>query len=314
MDSAPYISNARVWITLLFTSVLIIVSICQSIAQQKTQFTQYMFNGLVINPAYAGSEEALSLTFIQRNQWSGIENAPSTQTLSAHTLYKKKQIGFGITLVHDKIGVHKNLGVLTNSAYHLNISERAYLSFGIGLGVHNQKSDYASVMNGNYDPKVYNGIISTTLFDVAMGFYFRTPKLQIGISTPELIPKRISIHDTLSIQLSKTNFFLFSKYRITLDENIDMEPSILLKFLPGVPLSFDINMNMVFRKVLTMGVSYRKSESIDFLLKAQITSQLQFGYSYDHGIGEIANVSSGSHELMINYLFRYIQRNVQSPR
>src|SRR4051812_11634722 len=106
------------FLKMLWTVMVLTVLITrQGIAQQKVQFTQYMFNGLVLNPAYAGAEEALSLTFIQRNQWSGIENAPTTQTFSAHTLFKKKHFGMGLTMVNDKIGVHKNLSALSNYAY-----------------------------------------------------------------------------------------------------------------------------------------------------------------------------------------------------
>lgn len=297
------------------TIILSILCVFYSGAQQKIQFTQYMFNGMVINPAYAGINEALSLTVIHRSQWTGIENAPSTQTLSAHTLFKNKNIGLGLTLINDKIGVHKNFSALTNYAYHLKTGERSYLSLGLGLGINNQRSNYGSLVHGvNYDPKIYNGTISHTFFNMAMGAYFRTPKLHIGISVPEMIPDKVLDYDTVSIQLSKTNYFLFSKYNFTLSDNLDFEPGILLKYLAGVPFSYDINMNFIYRKVLAMGLSYRKTESIDFLVRAQVTPQLQFGYAYDHGIGEFASASNGSHEVMINYLFRYVRSNVQSPR
>src|SRR6187402_14633 len=105
----------------LLTTLIFIVMMKNSYAQQKVQFTQYMFNGLVINPAYAGADEALSLTFIQRSQWTGVENAPNTQTLSGHTLFKKKQVGLGITLVNDRIGVHQNINALTSYAYHIRV-------------------------------------------------------------------------------------------------------------------------------------------------------------------------------------------------
>ncbi len=287
----------------------------QSVAQQQPQFTQYMFNGLVINPAYAGADEALSLTFIQRKQWAGIENSPSTQSLLAHTLFKKKQTGIGFILINDRLGVHKNLNALADYAYHLRVGEKSYLSMGVQAGIHNRKSDYASLMaNSGADPKLYNAAISNTSINFGMGLYFRSPRLHVGISTPELIPETITLNDTLSIQISHINFFLFSKYLITVNENINVEPSVLLKYLSGVPVSFDLNMNLIYRKAVTLGLSYRKSESIDFMLKGQITPQLQFGYSYDHSIGKVSNVSNGSHELMIQYLFKFVQANVTSPR
>lgn len=284
----------------------------QLIAQQKVQFTQYMFNGLVINPAYAGSDEALSLTFVQRRQWAGVENAPTTQTLSAHTLFREKHTGVGLTIINDKIGIHRNLSVLTNYAYHIRVGERSFLSMGILAGIHNRKSDYASLMAS--DPKLYNPYISHTAFDFGTGIYFRSKRFHAGLSAPGLIPEKVNINDTLSLRLGGVHYLLFSRYRIPLTDKLEVEPGILFKYLDGVPLSYDLYTNMIFREVLTAGLSYRKKESVDFLIKCQLTPQLQFGYSYDHPVGELSRLSNGSHEIMIQYLFRYVRTNVTSPR
>lgn len=274
-----------------------------------------MFSGLVINPAYAGVDEALSLTFIHRNQWSGVENAPSTQTLAAHTLVSKKHLGLGLTIVNDKIGVHKNQSILTNYAYHIRTGERSVLSMGLQAGLHSAKSDYASLMSGaTSDPKINNLVVEERYVNFGMGFYFRSPALHVGFSVPELVPQQIFLNDTVSLDLSRTNFFLFSRYTITPNERIAYQPAILLKYLPGLPLSFDVACNMIYRKVLTLGLSYRKCESVDFLFKAQVTPQLQLGYGYDHTIGDISRLSNGSHELMVQYLFRYVETKVSSPR
>jgi type IX secretion system PorP/SprF family membrane protein len=284
-------------------------------AQQQVQFTQYMFNGLVLNPAYAGAEEALSLTFIQRKQWAKIESSPSTQSLSAHSLFRKKQLGLGGMLINDKIGVHRNVTALASMAYHLKVAELSYLSMGFQAGIHSRKSNYGSLAgNSNVDPKLYDASVSYTSFEMGMGLYFRSPRLHVGLSAPELLPESFSLNDTTSVRLSNVNFFLFSKYRITVSEHVDAEPSVLFKYLKGIPLSYDINFNLIYRKVLTLGLSYRKKESIDFMLKGQLTPQLQFGYSYDHAIGEVSRLSNGSHELMLNYIFKYTQSKVISPR
>jgi type IX secretion system PorP/SprF family membrane protein len=285
------------------------------VAQQKMQFTQYMFNGLVINPAYAGADEALSLTFIHRSQWAGVENAPQTQTLSAHTLFKRKHFGLGLTIVNDKIGVHKNLSILSNYAYHLRTGKKSALSFGLQAGMNNQKSDYTSLLTaGNNDPKLYNPVLTETFFNFGAGVYFRSERFHAGISVPELIPKSFSVNDTITISMSEMTIFTFLKYRFALSDNADLEPGALIKYFEGVPLSFDANLNVIWRKVLTTGLSYRQKESVDFLFKAQITSQLQLGYSYDHAIGEIARLSNGSHEAMVQYLFKYSQKKLTSPR
>ena len=287
----------------------------ETVAQQRTQYTQYMFNGLVINPAYAGADEALSVTFVNRNQWIGIDGAPQTQTLVAHTLFKKKQVGVGMTISNDRIGVHKNLNVLTNYAYHLKTGNASFLSFGLQAGLHNRQADYASLFGeGQGDPKLYDAYISHTFFDFGFGLYFRAKRLHIGYSIPELIPEKLKFNDSLTVKLNSLNHFLFSKYTIPLNENLDIEPGLLVKYLYGVPLSFDLNMNFIYRKVLTAGLSYRKSESVDFLFKGQVTPQLQIGYSYDYPVGAVSMLSNASHEVMINYLFKYRQTNTPSPR
>jgi type IX secretion system PorP/SprF family membrane protein len=291
-----------------------LLSSMPAMSQQKVQFTQYMFNNLVINPAYAGADEALSLTFVQRRQWIGVDHAPSTQTLTAHSPFMEKRIGVGLTLINDRIGVHKNVSVLSNYAYHIKTGDQSYLSMGIQAGFHNRKSDYASLSGQSNDPKLYNAYISYTAFDFGTGVYFRSKKLHVGLSVPELLPEKVSINDTVSLQLSRINYFLFSKYRFVLNDKLEFEPCLLLKYLPGIPLSYDVNINFIYRKVLTTGVSYRKKESVDLLLKCQLNAQLQFGYSYDHPVGAAAGFSNGSHEIMVQYVFRYVQLNVTAPR
>jgi type IX secretion system PorP/SprF family membrane protein len=286
----------------------------QLMAQQKVQFSQYMFSGVVINPAYAGADEALSLTFINRSQWTGVPNAPTTQTLSGHTLAKKKHLGLGLNIIHDKIGVHKNLNVLSQYAYHLQTGRRSYLSMGLQAGFHNRRSDYASLAGASADPRIPNASYSNTFFDFGFGLYFRSPRFHLGVSAPELVPENINVNDTINITLSRANVFIFSKVRLSLSDNLDLEPSVLVKHFSNVPISFDANVNMIFRQVLTFGLSYRKDESIDALLKLKITPQMQIGYAYDHTIGEVANISSGSHEIMVNYVFKFVRSNVSSPR
>src|SRR5688572_12709460 len=165
----------------VFASLLIMpLSGSGVLAQQRVQFTQYMFNGLVLNPAYAGLEEALSVTFIQRKQWAKIEGSPSTQSFSAHSLFKKKQLGLGGMLINERIGVHRNASALTSAAYHLKVGPLSYLSMGLQAGIHSRKSDYGSLVgNASVDPKLYDASVSYTAFDLGMGLYFRSPRLHL---------------------------------------------------------------------------------------------------------------------------------------
>jgi type IX secretion system PorP/SprF family membrane protein len=300
------------------TVIVLVISACvpwYALGQQKVQFTQYMFNGLIINPAYAGTEEALSLSFIHRSQWTGIENAPTTQTFSGHTLMRNKRVGLGLTVVNDKIGVHKNLNASGNYAYHLKLKGKNHLSFGLSAGIYSRKSDYASLVGTvDSDPKLFNPYISNVFFNAGAGVYFRNDRVHLGISVPELIPERITINDSLSLSIDNLNYLLFAKYKIGVSRNVVAEPGLMVKYFSGVPLSFDVNLNFIFQQVLTLGISYRKQESIDVMVKCQASAQLQFGYAYDYPTGHVARSGNGSHEIFINYLFRYFESNVKSPR
>lgn len=295
---------------LVLIPLLLLGEVC---AQQLPQYTQFMYNNLLVNPAYAGADKALSMTLIHRDQWTGVEGAPNTQAFSASALLPKDKIGLGVSLLYDKIGVHKNLKVLTSYAYRLQLSKETTLSMGLQVGITNLRADYASLIGNSNDPKLYNSINNTAL-DFGAGIYLEIPKMKIGIAAPELLSKKIQVNDSVFIDIRNINLIGFFGYRLALSSQFDFEPSLLLKYYHDLPLSYDVNLNMVYRKLLTAGLSYRKNESVAALLKLQLTTQLQVGYGYDFPIKEAAQLSTASHELMIQYVFRTVKKNVASPR
>src|SRR6188768_132170 len=173
---------------------------------------------------------------------------------------------------------------------------------GLQGGISIRKSTYSSVSGSISDPSAQDlSHVSPTL---GAGFFLRSPKLDVGISVPEILPEKFSVNDTLTITWQRAQYFFYAKYVIELRNNLALEPSFLVKFQNDLPVSYDLNLCLVIKKVLTTGLSYRSQESIGLLVKAKLTSKLQFGYSYDFAIGEVATSSTGSHELMINYLFK----------
>ncbi|WP_333821412.1 PorP/SprF family type IX secretion system membrane protein [Ohtaekwangia sp.] len=294
----------------------LLISSDAAFAQQKEQFTQYMFNGLILNPAVAGYDEALSLTFLNRSQWSAVDGAPVTQTLSAHTRFADSHTGVGISIVNDKIGVHRNQSFQGNYAYRIQMTDQSYLSMGLQAGVNIYRSDYSGLITTSpaYDPRLANGSISSTAFTTGAGLYYKSRKIEVGLSAPEVIPHKISISDSVTVAWRKAQYFLFARYTIALDAMLDLQPSVLVKYMQGIPVSYDVNACLLIRKVLALGLSYRKQESIDFLFKAQVTPQLLLGYSYDYGTGPVSRNSRGAHELMLNYIFKYTKHNAVSPR
>jgi type IX secretion system PorP/SprF family membrane protein len=285
-------------------------------AQQGSQFTQYMFNPIVINPAYAGADEALKLTLLNRSQWVSVDGAPVTQGLYANGLFQRQRVGLGLSFVNDKIGIHKNQDLRGMAAYHLPVSRTATLSFGMQAGLSIVRSNYSSlnISNTNLDPQLAGSDVSSTSLMIGMGAYYRSKRFHLGLSMPSVLPQTAALNDSISIKWKRINYLLYAKYDFVLGDNMRLEPSILLKYYPGAPISFDINTCLVIRDALSLGLAYRKKESIDFLLRAQLTKQLQFGYSYDHVIGEVVNASRGTHEISVSYLFKFSHDNVDSPR
>jgi len=284
------------------------------LAQQRLQYTQYMYDGSLINPAYVGADEALSMTLIHRDQWTGTDGSPQSQTFSTHALFKQKQLGTGIILHRETIGIHERLNASASFAYHLPTGRTSFLSFGLQAGVFNRQSDYLSVQGNNIDPLVANGDFEETYFDASFGLYFRSEKFHMGYSATEILPREYNLSDTLSINAKDFGHLLFSKLNLRLSPSIELTPSFLIKYYSDIPLSYDVNLNTTVKEVISFGVSYRREESIDFLLRLNITPQLQIGYAYDNPIGSVAEFARASNELMVRYLFKFKKNNVVSPR
>ena len=283
-------------------------------AQQFPQYAQYMFNPLAINPAVAGGEEALSIGFINRDQWKGIENAPSTQTLNAHSLFLKQNLGLGLVFTHDKIGVHKNLFASVAPAYHLKISKHSTLSFGAQVNVVHQRSDYPTlIQSGPTDPNLTRAV-NTVYTDFGFGLYFRTANFQLGLSAPSFRKQQVNPSDTVSLHYQHANYFLFTRYQLPINPYWKIEPGFLAKHSHNLPFAWDANINFIYRNVLTFGASYRSEKSVTALLMAHASRQLRIGYTYDFSVGNTWLPRSGSHELMVKYVFKFLSKPNHSPR
>ncbi len=283
-------------------------------SQQLPPFSQYMFHKIIINPAYTGQDGALSTTFSNRWQWVGVEGAPVTQTFSAHAFLPKQRIGTGFILMNDKIGVHRNLRIVASAAYKVSLNEHSTLSFGLQAGIVRRQSDYASITsNAAIDPAA-NQAVNQTDLSIGAGVYYIHQDWTAGLSIPELRNPAWTAQDSLRGTWQQRQYLLFLQRKFELQPNIFVEPSVLFKYLPSLTPSLDINTNVTFYEFLTTGLSYRTSESLAFLLRLQITPQLQAGYSYDYVLSAPRALSGASHELTVQYIFRFFTRNVSSPR
>lgn len=287
-------------------------------AQQDAMYSQYMFNTLAINPAYAGSREVLSVTALNRSQWVGIPGAPTTQSVSIHAPIKNKSVGLGAQIFNDKIGVTRTTGIFLDYSYRM-LMGKGMLSMGLQGGIAAFKADYNLVeLNTGVTDNYFAQPINKALPNFGAGIYYTNRKYYVSLSVPHLLrnnlnKKGFDISNSYGARQAM-QFFLSGGYSFNLNPNVCLKPSFLLKAVGGAPLQLDLSANLWLRDKVAIGLSYRSAADLVAMLEVQASAQLRFGYAYDYGLGELSKYGSGSHELMIRYEFGREKNNVLSPR
>lgn len=282
-----------------------------SYGQQEALYTQYMFNGLAINPAYAGSQEHLTITALAREQWTGLDGAPSTQTLSVHTRIKNKKIGLGFLVINDRIAVTRETGFYGIYSYRVEFDNNASLSLGLQLGVSSFRGEFSKLNTnpnlgngGGIDPSFNENDISNGIFNFGTGIYYSTDRYYLGFSIPHIITNEIDKDNVNSSAELSRHYFLTAGYLLDLNENLKLKPNLLVKMVGGAPVQFDINANLLIKEKVWAGLSWRSLDSFDVLFELRVTDQFSFGYSYDFATTtDLRRVNSGSHEFMLRYQF-----------
>ena len=291
---------------LMFTGVL-------SYAQQDAQFTQYMYNTININPAYAGSRGALSMFALHRTQWVGLDGAPVTNTVSMHTPINESNLGLGVSLVNDKIGPTTENAISADLSYTLQTSETWKLSFGIKATANLFDLD-ASKLNpvDATDPSLQN--YSKFSPNIGAGLYLHSDNAYVGFSIPNFIQTNRYDDNEVAIFKEKINYYLIAGYVFNFNDYIKFKPAMLTKMVEGAPLQVDVSGNFMFYDKLMLGVSYRWSASLSAMVGFQITDGLYIGYGYDRETTNLDNYNSGSHEIFLRYeLFNNIGK-ITTPR
>ena len=304
----------KIWFLLLFLFV------CRTTvySQQGRLMSHYMFNGLLLNPAYAGSKEFVSTTMLYRKQWAGIEGAPVTYNGSVHGLLKKKKLGLGALIQQDKIGVTKQTDFYGMLAYHLPVG-LGKLSIGLQAGLSNFSSEVVNLTYWDPGDKVFAyNTFSNLLPNAGLGAYYYRDLFYAGVSAPYLIsydPNESSSFETsVPVHRMTRRYYVTAGGIIETEKELKFKPSMLIRYESGAPLQYDVNLNMLINDIFWIGASYRSDESIIALFEYQISRKLRVGYSYDYTLGELGNYSSGSHELMIGYDFGFPVTKMKSPR
>ncbi len=281
-------------------------------AQSDALYSQYMFNQFTVNPAYAGSRDALSTVLLYRNQWTGVDNAPKTINFSAHSPFHKKNVALGMNVMMDEIGPTTIQSIAGTYAYHVK-TNYGDLSMGLRTGLISLRSD-ESKLNFYNDQYETNGLVNVIIPNFDFGMYFFTDLLYAGLSVSHILEDDLILNNDQNTLLN----FELQRYLsvaaggvIEINRNILYKPSLMLKFTPGFPINYDINSSFLLKKTLWAGFSYRSTQNLILLLEWNISDQLRGGYSYDFDLSPLRSSRSGSHELFIGYDF-VIKKSVPS--
>ncbi|CAN5296699.1 type IX secretion system membrane protein PorP/SprF [soil metagenome] len=295
----------KVIIRICFIAAIQMIVSSGLLAQQEAMYSQYMFNGLVLNPAYAGSTDNLTASALYRRQWLAMEGAPVTQTLSVQSPIKNKKVGLGLTIINDKIAITKNLGVNGAYSYRILNNKGGAFSMGLQTGINHLYANYNDVaLNPQNNPdNNFTDVQSFLIFNFGTGIYYNTDKFYAGLSVPYLYRAKITglEETTISDPHFYRHYFLTSGYVFDVNDVLKVKPSALLKVAEGAPLQIDLNTNVWFYDVLGLGVSYRSRDAIVGMLEFQVSRQFRFSYAYDHPVTKLARVTSGSHEVMLRF-------------
>lgn len=287
--------------------------------QQDPMLSQYMFNGLYINPAYAGSHQYWSSSLTYRAQWVGanFEGAPQTIVAAMDGPIQNKNMGLGFLVVHDKIGVTNTGVAMAVYSYQLKLNEKSKLAFGINGGLSQVNADLRDVKIWDEDDEIYASSLTQIMPRIGAGAYYFSDKYFAGVSVPTLISYQDGTK--FNIDVSK-NTFIRRHYMMTagaifdLSEKWKLRPSFLLKYTKAAPLEGDINVSAIFKDAFWIGSSFRTGDAVALILQYQTNEFFRVGYSYDITVSGLRNYQSGSHEIMLGVDFGRDLKKIKTPR
>lgn len=291
-----------------------------SVAQQYPVFTQYYFNELVINPAYAGAHVQFSATAIYRNQWVNFPGAPKTFNFTSHTSLLKNKIGVGLMVNHDEIGSYKNDQIYGSYAYKLHISKDATLAMGLQAGMNLLSIDFSDLDLQHPGDASFSGVPNKVKPNFGGGLLFTKKNFFVGFSVPFILQNKItnSFEGTLSNIKEARYYFIRGGLVLPLDrfDKVKINPSALIRTQQGQPLSFDLNTAFIFYDAFSMGVSYRMGDSFISFIDLKISEKIHFSYSYDWTQSDINKFGKGTHEFVLNFrsIIRSLHGNPECPQ
>ncbi len=298
-------------------SITLFLMCAKLFSQNQPSFTQYMNNEVLINPAYTGSHDALSLGGVYRSQWSGVEGAPVTQSLVVHTPLRNKKMGIGITILTDHIGVYNKNEIYLNYAYRI-LMKKSVLSFGLLGGVESVRELYSNTKTTQAQDKQF--MYDSPQYIVpnfGFGIYYYRSNFYVGISVPRLMNSQFyDKQNKIIAKIDPNNFTYYTVlgYIINVNENFKLKPTLMIKNISGAPLQSEITMLSFIKNALWLGVAYRSQHTIAGIIGLQFTPQFKVGYSYDYILSDIQKYHLSTHEIHISYVFKYDKSKRANPR
>jgi type IX secretion system PorP/SprF family membrane protein len=284
-----------------------------SYSQQDSQFTQYMYNTINVNPAYAGTRETFNAFVLHRNQWVGLDGAPVTNTASINTNVGDSKFGVGLSFVNDNIGPTQENAISADIAYIIPLSGEYKLSFGIKgtANLYSLDVNKLTIFQAN-DPEFQNlnGKLSPNF---GTGVYFYSDKFYVGASVPNFNKTKYYNANDVSINTKSVSYYLLSGYVFDLSQSVKFKPSFLAKVDEGAPFQLDVNANFMFNDRFVVGASYRLDSAVSALVGFQFSNSWFLGYGYDLETTKLSNYNSGSHEIFLRYeIFK--NTRISTPR
>ena len=286
-------------------------------AQQDAMYSMYMFNGLAVNPAYAGSRERVSFTALYRNQWTGLEGAPNTAVVVGHAPLANDNVGLGLSVVSDNISIFNRMSITANYAYRIK-TRRGKLSLGASATFNNYRARWNELtLNDTDDRALTTNPNNVMTPNFGLGVYYYSEKFYAGISVPQLLNS--SLTDNFKLAKDEVSAKEYRHYFATmgtifkLSDNIKFKPSVLFKYVKNAPFQADINAAILMKEALWFGASYRTGDAVSVMVEYMFSKKLRVGYGYDITLSELNNYSSGTHEIMVGFEFGK-QESYLTPR
>lgn len=290
-------------------------------AQQDPMYTHYMYNTLMVNPGYAGSRDALTITALHRSQWVDFKGAPVVQSLTMHSPFKNDHFGIGLSVLNDKIGPTNRTSIFADFAYRMNLTPKSKLALGLSAGANIFQGNLSSLqLDQQSDPTFQNNITNHVTPNFGFGAYYSRERFYAGISVPNLLQNGYSqsgtVNGTTLLGAEQRHYFFIAGAVINISEDLAFKPTTLVKVTSGAPVQADLTASFIIVKKVSIGVMYRTGDAFGALIGLNITNQLNIGYSFDWSYGlRTGRYNSGSHEIMLRYDFIFFsKKQIHTPR